>query len=191
MAFRKIFLALLFVVSSCSSFAEKLVGETILNSLATSLPVGWESRVVRDPAQPNWTEHVTPYLLQVHLIGTRKAGYNYTLISGESKKIFFLNEAIVLWIVPSSFDDGWSLGRRMANRLKMSPIEIPHVVYSDLNIKIYGIESWLTSESSPGVNLKDQTPPGTVKARTVYSVPTGSWESWRHDVEVFFSAALR
>jgi hypothetical protein len=175
---RIILIAGLFLLSPTTVVVAAPKPDLPLQQIAAALPAQWRLEVVEDSKPPYWTDTAAHDVIVVRLIGPEKGGYRYRLGSGESIEEYFSNEMIVLWLLPPQFDDGWTLKKRLANRVRTTPTKRPYVIYDGVDYKIYAIATWSSiMNSAPRLS-----PHGAVEARSIFTRPRGSWPNWRNDL---------
>ena len=114
-------------------FAADFRGKTnlLINRLSSVLPYQWRLEKVDNPEKAWWMFYKKGEFIEIRLVGPMMSGHRYIYQSGETKDMLFRNEAIYLWITPSSFYDGWNLWRRFRYRFDRNIHKIAGC-YSDI-----------------------------------------------------------
>lgn len=157
-------------------------GNLVMEKIAEIKPAKWRMELCSTNGKPlYWAKTSVIDYVQIKLIGTDRAGYRYTLRSGEKKDVLFMNEVIDLWLVPQSLDDGWTIKERLKNQLSKTPTEIPDILGQITGYRVYGKASW--EKTTPGTQA---SPPNTISAKFLCPSPEGSWSAWRNDLKRAF-----
>jgi len=172
---------ILFSLFSVNTFAaaDDLQEKTslLINKLSSVLPDQWRlEKVDNQEKKAWWMRYNESEFIKIRLVGFKRAGHRYKLQSGETKDVLYSNEAIYLWITPSSFDDGWTLWRRIRYHFQKAYVKLPDVIPTRFGLKIYVKPGWW-AEKAPSV-------PPVLEARTIYEegAKKGSWPDWKDDI---------
>jgi len=153
--------------------------DILINRLSSVLPDQWRLEKVDNPEKSWWMFYKKSEFIEIRLVGPRMSGYRYKLPSGETKDILYRNEAIYLWITPSSFDDGWTLWRRFRYHFWKAYVKLPDIIPTRFGVKIY---------VKPGCVAIEELIPESGKypypARPIYGkgAKKGSWPDWKADI---------
>ena len=161
------------ILFSVNAFAVDLQEKTelLINRLSSVLPDQWRLEKVDNPEKPWWMIYNKSESIEIRLVGPKGGGLRYELQSGETKDIFFLNEAIYLWIVPLSFDDGWTLWRRFRYRSSITYTKLPDVIPTKFGLKIYALPGWVGEAHHPK---------NSRGLRQIHE--KRSWSNWKDDI---------
>jgi hypothetical protein len=165
---------LLSVNSLAGDFRKKT--DVLINRLSSLLPDQWRLEEVNIPGKVWWMFYNKGEFIEIRLVGPKMSGYRYKLQTGETKDILFRNEGIYLWITPASFDDGWTLRRRISYRFSITYAKLPDVLGTGSGLKIYAEPGWVAEKSPYVQNVLEALPiyePGAKK---------GSWPKWKADI---------
>lgn len=175
----KIFIGIIVgIFFSMNAFANDIQEKNnlLINRLSSVLPDQWRLEKIDNPEKPWWMRYNETEFIEIRLVGHKRSGHQYKLQSGETKDILFRNEAIYLWITPSSFDDGWNFRRRFRYRLRVEYTRLPDVIPTNFGLKIYALPGWV-AEKLPSLFHGHQ-------ARTIYEkgAKKGSWPKWKGNI---------
>jgi hypothetical protein len=177
----KIIMGIAVMLFSVNAFAVDLQKKTdlLVDSISIALPDKWRVEIIENPKKAWWMFYNESEFIEIRLVGPKMSGFRYILQSEETKDILFRNEAIYLWITPSSFDDGWTFWRRFRYRLTITYTKLPDVIPTRFGLKIYVEPGWFAVEELIPEPGKYPYP-----ARPIYETGAkkGSWPDWKADI---------
>jgi len=173
-------IAIFLMLLSENALAVSLHDKTnlLMEKIFAVMPVQWRMEVVDNPKKPWWMKYQDSEFIEIRLIGPERTGSRYQFESGETKDILFANEVIILRVMPSDYDDGWTLWRRFREHLKVEYSAPPIVFVTTSSLKVYAEFTFLILSGGP-----PPTPRDSVYLQQIYEKSSeGSWHYWKRDV---------